>query len=272
MKTINLVTEENCKITRFPDGQQMVDIDENFIHSMFDEDFIIKSRLNSFNDLELILCAIHAIKNRIANVNVHLAIPYMLGGRSDRAFKEYGVNYIKQIIAPIINSTNVENFISLDPHSYVTEACVNNFSKASNPVYRWLEQNLNKQKTTLISPDAGAYKKVFDLAKELEITNIVNAVKVRDVKTGEILKTEIPQITTNTAVIVDDICDGGRTFIELSKVIRKQNPEVELTLAVTHGIFSKTFDVVAEHFDHIITTNSYKDLPEHKKLTQLNLF
>lgn len=272
MKTINLVTEENCKITRFPDGQQMVDIDELFIETMTEEDVIIKSRMNNFNDIELILCTVHGVRTLSSRLSVHLMIPYILGGRSDRAFKDFGVNYIKQIIAPIVNSVNVESFVSLDPHSYVTEACINNFIESDNPIHKLLYRILEKEETTLISPDAGAYKKVFDLAKELGITNIVNAVKVRDVKTGEILKTEIPQITTNTAVIVDDICDGGRTFIELSKVIRKQNPEVELTLAVTHGIFSKTFDVVAEHFDHIITTNSYKDLPEHKKLTQLNLF
>lgn len=56
--------------------------------------------------------------------------------------------------------------------------------------------------------------------------------------------------------IVDDICDGGRTFIEIAKLIR--NDVKSLHLAVSHGIFSKGLEELNQWFDSIWTTDSFK--------------
>jgi ribose-phosphate pyrophosphokinase len=47
--------------------------------------------------------------------------------------------------------------------------------------------------------------------------------------------------------MVDDICDGGRTFIELAKELRGMGAE-KVHLYVTHGFFTKGLSV----FDGII--------------------
>ena len=91
----------------------------------------IKSRLNSFKDLEVIICANQAVRNLECR-NVQLYVPYLLGARSDRAFTFHGVNYLKQVICPIINSQNFTRVRVLDPHSDVLEACINNFKKVPN--------------------------------------------------------------------------------------------------------------------------------------------
>ena len=60
----------------------------------------------------------------------------------------------------------------------------------------------------LVSPDAGAYKKIFDVAKKFCIDKIITATKVRDIKTGKILHTEIPTLDQHNKlkyIIVDDI-------------------------------------------------------------------
>ena len=59
---------------------------------------------------------------------------------------------------------------------------------------------------------------------------------------------------SKTGIIVDDICDGGRTFIELGKIIRKDYDR--LILCVTHGIFSKGVEPL-DVFDEIYSTNSW---------------
>ena len=57
--------------------------------------------------------------------------------------------------------------------------------------------------------------------------------------------------------IVDDISDGGRSFIELAAVLRKRNVG-KIYLYVTHGIFSKGLDVLFEAgIDEVFTTNSF---------------
>lgn len=66
--------------------------------------------------------------------------------------------------------------------------------------------------------------------------------------------------------ILDDICDGGRTFIEIAKAIKMKqslssavHPENhgKIYLVVTHGIFSAGLKPLNEYFDGIYTTNSY---------------
>lgn len=272
--TLNLVNEEKSdfkyKISRFPDGQQTVDLVDINPYQIVDKTVQIKSRLNSFKDLELIICANQALKNLGAGY-VNLYVPYFVGARSDRQFQDGGVNYLKQVICPIINSQNFSSVTVLDPHSDVLEACLNNYRKENN--FRLVKFALadidNKDgaqdRICLVSPDAGAYKKIFDVAKHYGIKNIITATKVRDMKTGNILHTEIPVLDQHnnlTYVIVDDICDGGRTFLELAKVIKDGRPSAKVYLVVTHGIFSAGFKTLNEHLDGIYCTNSYRDVAD----------
>ena len=282
-ETLNLVNPEDIlscgyEISRFPDGQQSIRIvDKNYytIHSLSEQKtpIVIKSRLNSFTDLELIICANQALKE-IGVEKVNLYIPYCIGGRSDRKFVEGGINYIKTVIAPIINSQNFNKVTIMDPHSDVLEACINNITKYTNfGVAKMALDDIGYENICLVSPDAGAYKKIFDVATWFGIDEIITASKVRDVKTGKILRTVVPDLPDNNMnyVIVDDICDGGRTFIELAKVIKEQKPDAKIYLVVTHGIFSAGFGELNNYFERIYTTNSIKE-HDNSQVKQLNIF
>jgi ribose-phosphate pyrophosphokinase len=289
-ETLNLVNPDDvlsCKyeISKFPDGQQSIRIIEHNYDTFLSlrdqtNSITIKSRLNTFQDLELIICANQALKE-IGVKSVKLFIPYCIGGRSDRKFQEGGINYVKTVIGPILNSQNFGEVRIMDPHSDVLEACINNFIKIDNSrlVKFALSDIVNEGGTQdnvcLVSPDAGAYKKIFDVATWFGIKEIITASKVRDISTGKILRTEVPSIKHHSDemkyVIVDDICDGGRTFIELAKVIISQNQEAKIYLVVTHGIFSAGFSVLNNYFEKIYTTNSIKDI-EEINVKQLNIF
>jgi ribose-phosphate pyrophosphokinase len=291
MFNLNLTDVEKSdikfEISKFPDGQQTLNItDSRYIP--IDAGVIIKSRLNNFKDLELIICANQALKNEGA-ISVSLYVPYFLGSRSDRKFQKGGVNYLKQVICPIINLQNFKQVITLDPHSDVLEACLNNYEKKDNIelVEFALKQIDSKDeyqfRTALISSDAGALKKIFDVAQYFGITNVTTASKVRDMITGNIVRTELPTMDLDGIeqfIIIDDICDGGRTFIELAKVI-KQQTDKPIYLIVTHGIFSAGYTQLEEHIDGIFTTDSVKkyeyDSYAHKVLKEdylkvLNIF
>jgi ribose-phosphate pyrophosphokinase len=277
VQKLNLVDLENSdikyKISRFPDGQQSITLD------MVDADLpnkitvSITSRFNSFKDLEIIIAANQALREFSYVENVKLNVPYFLGARSDRKFEAGTSNYLKTVICPIINAQNFSRVTVLDPHSDVLEACLNNYHKHNNHrlVYDALTKIDNKDgaqsRICLVSPDAGAYKKIFDVAKQFEIDNIVTASKVRDIKTGKILRTEIPTLDQHADlkyVIIDDICDGGRTFIELAKAIKGSRPSAKVYLVVTHGIFSAGFKELSQYFEGIYTTNSYRDVAENE--------
>jgi ribose-phosphate pyrophosphokinase len=269
----------NYQISKFPDGQQTVDITSNLFFNSSTQ-VQIRSRMNDFKDLELILCTTQALKN-LGVSDIELYVPYFIGGRSDRLFGYGGVNYLKQVIAPIINSQGYSKVYVMDPHSDVLEAVINNFVKSTN--YKLVKFALEaidnkddaRERIVLVSPDAGAYKKIFDVAKEFGISKIITANKVRDLKTGNIIRTEIPTLDQHNHlkyVIVDDICDGGRTFVELAKVMKESRPTAKIYLVVTHGIFSVGFELLEQYFDGIFTTNSIKDISETEKVKQLNVF
>jgi ribose-phosphate pyrophosphokinase len=174
----------------------------------------------------------------------------------------------------------------MDPHSDVLEACLNNFVKIDN--LEFVKFALTKidnkdgaqDRICLVSPDAGAYKKIFDVAKRFKIERIITATKVRDLVSGNILRTEIPVLDQHndlTYVIIDDICDGGRTFVELAKVIKEGRPTAKVYLVVTHGIFSSGFKTLNEYIDGTFCTNSYRDVAddeyeEKTNVKQLNVF
>ncbi len=271
--TDNLKSDIKFEISKFPDGQQTLDITDSRygLQEILNSSVEIRSRLNNFKDLELIICANQALKN--LNVkNVELYVPYFLGSRSDRKFQDGGVNYLKQVICPIINSQNFSRVTVLDPHSDVLEACLNNYYKQNNHdlVHDALDNiigdneglTVDLSNYCLVSPDAGAYKKVFDVAQKIGIQKIITATKVRDTKTGDIIRTEIPVLDQHNDIkyiIVDDICDGGRTFVELANAIKWGRPSARVYLIVTHGIFSVGFGKLNEYFEQIFTTNSVED-------------
>jgi ribose-phosphate pyrophosphokinase len=281
MKVLDLTNEEKSdikyKVSKFPDGQQSITLDlDNTNFEPGSQSVTIKSRLNSFLDLELIICANQALielgvlrsgrDRKVKEINLYT--PYFIGARSDRKFLNGQSNYLKTVICPIINSQNFNRVTILDPHSDVLEACLNNFDKVSNvdfastAIKYFVDGDL-----TLISPDAGALKKIYDVSKAIGCKSVIVANKLRDMETSKIIRTEVPGLDDSPGsknfVICDDICDGGRTFIEIAKAIQEVRPRSifndKIYLCVTHGIFSAGFEELEKYFTAIFTTNSVKE-------------
>jgi ribose-phosphate pyrophosphokinase len=273
-------SEIKYEINKFPDGQQSISLPTSHRIWMSKVDTVkIHSHLNSFQDLELIICAKKILDN-LGTPQVVLHVPYFLGARSDRRFEEGTVHYLKEVICPIINSMKFDAVVVLDPHSDVLEACLDNMVKIDNHLIVKSaltaidNKNDARDRICLVSPDAGAYKKIFDVAKKFEIDKVITATKVRDLKTGKILHTEVPTPDMHNDikyVIVDDICDGGRTFTEIAKAIKAVRPTAKIYLVVTHGIFSGGEKPLKEYFEHVYTTNSVKE-GESDFVTRFNVF
>lgn len=317
MKTLNLANPEKTdikfKISKFPDGQQDVTIldipmteeewfDNTDINSALYDSFSvvtpvqIKSRFNSFKDLELIICATICLK-RLGISQIHLYIPYIVGARSDREFIVGGTSYLRDVIAPILNYQKYESITCIDPHSDVAAACINNLKiidntetviQAINSFYDvtkgWSESK-PLDNVIFISPDAGAQKKIYKVADKIGYTGeVITCSKSRDVD-GKLTKLVIPvsTIVHKDYIIIDDICDGGATFLNIAKTLKPRLHESNrIFLIVTHGIFSKGLKELNQYFDGIYCTNSYIDMKDNEfslvndkhlhKLKQLNVF
>jgi len=83
------------------------------------------------------------------------------------------------------------------------------------------------------------------------------ASKHRNVNTGKIINTSVHgDVKNKTCVICDDIIDGGATFIILADLLKKMGAN-KVYLIVTHGFFTKQYDVL-KNIDGIYTTDSIK--------------
>jgi ribose-phosphate pyrophosphokinase len=280
------------QVTFFNNGNVAKDIAPFRLTKKFD-DITIKARLNNFRDLELIICATQSLKELGVN-EIHLYVPYFLGSRSDRKFEEGSNNYLKHVICPIINSQGYKSVTVLDPHSDVLEACLNGFKKVSNkdlvlcalcdmycpamkhgPLYtpglesEGIEGESDPREGSfiLISPDAGASKKIYKLAEQIGYKgDIITCSKDRD-ENGKLTRCVVPisrKHCDKDLVIIDDIADGAGTFINIAKEVKNFIDEEytftgKLYLIVTHGIFSKGFNELTKYFDGIYTTNSYSE-------------
>jgi ribose-phosphate pyrophosphokinase len=200
-----------------------------------------------------------------------LEITYMIGARYDRIMNE-GDSLDIEVYANLINSLNFDEVNILHPHSDVTCALIKNshYIMPYNGVKKALCDFLQEGKdVVLISPDAGATKTISNFVKVIKeyrisllTIDIVQCSKHRDkegkpfvtVLNGELCKDK-------PCLVIDDICDGGGTFLSLQEEIKKYNPS-KLGLYVTHGIFSAGYKHLLEKYDKIYTTNSYKKQPE----------
>ena len=148
-------------------------------------------------------------------------------------------------------------------HSKAGEITTGCSSKNNHEFIAWvLPQIKGNQRPILISPDAGAKTKAEELYKShsSSFDTISYCNKKRDPKTGKLSGFEAghPDYLGKPCIIIDDICDGGGTFIGLAKELKKHNAG-NLYLAVSHGIFSKGFSsLLGYHFHKIFTTNSYR--------------
>ncbi|MCX7124496.1 MAG: ribose-phosphate diphosphokinase [Gammaproteobacteria bacterium] len=243
----------------FPGGECHVQISSIEITEQTD----ILTYINNANDIMTLLLTVDAIRRINRKTDIYLTIPYFPYSRQDRVCNPGEALSVK-VMADIINSLNCTLITIYDPHSDVTPALINNckiITLAEIVSKSFLADEICNKNMTLVSPDAGSEKKIQVVAKKIsesgKTVNVLYASKIRDTLTGKIISTEVrDELHGKDFIILDDICDGGGTFIELSKALKNLGAE-NIYLYVTHGIFSKGLDVLRENFKHIYCCHTF---------------
>ena len=185
---------------------------------------------------ELLLLADTLKRNHIKIAS--LEMPYVPFSRQDRV-NEVGECFSLDLFCKLINSIRADEIVVTDPHSDVATALLNNCRVI--PQHEIMGRYLGEKfDFWLICPDAGNLKKTYKLASKVACAGVIECSKLRNTKTGEITETRVytDDLQGKECVIVDDICDGGRTFIEIAKVLKTKNCG-KISLMVTHGFFTK---------------------------------
>jgi ribose-phosphate pyrophosphokinase len=249
----------NLKTLRFPGGEMHATVQGDIEDAV---ELKIRAHLPSSDAVMALLMVTDALRRAYPGVPVSLTVPYVPYARQDRAANP-GEALSAKVFCELINAQYYSRVVIQDPHSDVVSALLDRV-EIEDPTPS-LGQVATRIKfdtghlPALVAPDAGARKRVHSIAKALEL-NVVYADKVRDTLTGQITGTEIQsKLPDAPLLVVDDICDGGRTFIELALAIKQHNHPHPIYLFVTHGIFSKGLSPLLEHYYSVFTRNNWTD-------------
>ncbi|RII34011.1 ribose-phosphate pyrophosphokinase [Clostridium chromiireducens] len=245
---------KEVSITKFPNGESLINSKELKIQEDINE---IKVKFQDDKDITHLMF----LKEHLDELNKksNLVIPYMPYSRMDRT--EGMTIFTLKYFCRLINRLRFEEVLIYEPHSDVCIALLDRVKvidmsqKLANNVLEKL--NNSQEPVYLVYPDAGAAKRY---GKQIEYEKILTANKERDFKTGYIKKLDMNGNIDDDnfkAIIVDDLCSKGGTFILTAKKLKEMGAS-EIYLVVTHcedsifdGEILKT-DLITKVF----TTNS----------------
>jgi ribose-phosphate pyrophosphokinase len=207
-----------------------------------------------------------------AEINLYMGyVPY---ARQDRVCNRGEALSIK-VFCDMINAMEFDSVCILDPHSDVTPALLDRcfIIEPTMAIEKCMKLSimLRNGDMTLVAPDAGATKKVDKVAVHFGGLKVIQGMKKRDLKTGKLSGFGyMGDVEGKHLLIVDDICDGGGTFLGLAAKLRQGGAKT-ISLYVSHGIFSKGIEMLIDNgIDQVYTTDSCNHGQEHENLQVVN--
>lgn len=279
MITLNLINPAESGIVyqlkTLPDGEPQIMLQT--IDLCYDQPCKIITRLSSPNDILLLLFAKNALEYAGFS-DIELCVSYLLTARMDRQMHP-GEAFSLKVVATLINNSHFKKVSVFDAHSDVTAAVIDNCSIVSNEVFvqdsikafELQNPTVEKSKFCLVSPDAGALKKIYKVAQSISDIEVVECIKNRNPHTGKLsgFKVFSKELRGRVCFLVDDICDSGRTIVGVAAALKELHAE-KIIFIVSHGIFSK--GIPLQNVDEIFCTDSYKPLTSVKgELTVMNV-
>lgn len=186
------------------------------------------------------LCQIMTLLDKDTKLPLRkLILPYLPYARQDKEVSTESTFALTTFIK-LINSLNFDEVVVFDPHSDKVLDIKN--IKVIHPIKEIYMTLGSIRPDFVIYPDAGAMKRYSQLIDY----NYNYVKKERNQLTGEITKLEYDfDVFNKSVLIVDDICDGGRTFITIAEALQYKGVK-EINLYISHGIFSKGIEVLKQ--------------------------
>lgn len=245
-------------ITMFPNNEILIRDISNVSDSLNVIDFKFESNEDFIN---LMFIKKH-IDEKSPRSITKLNIPYLPYSRMDRT---EGKNiFTLKYICEFINSLKFDKVMTFEAHSNVSLALLDrleNTNYSVNLAKQCMEDiSFDKEKDYIVFPDDGSKKRY---GNEFKDCKLLTCTKHRDFLTGKITSLQVNEpVTTNfKAIIVDDLCSYGGTFMMASNSLKELGAE-EIYLCVTHsedGLFLGNI-FKTSHIDKVYTTDSIFDL------------
>jgi ribose-phosphate pyrophosphokinase len=200
-----------------------------------------------------------------------MIIPYLPYSRQDRICR-MGEDFALRTFSEIVNNCGFQKVITWDVHSDVAKYLI---ADLENVEAKHFVSKIRFEKPPIVvAPDKGARIRAGECSNVIG-NGFIQAEKARSVDNSFVtIQLEDPDVGYHIPpgedfLIVDDICDGGRTFIELAKILRPLSGG-RIMLYVTHGIFSQGLKVFGDLISDVFCPNVWEENIEEYTLTKLH--
>lgn len=238
---------------KFPVGEIGVkitgEIDPTELH-------FVKIKFQSNDDIFVALNLVDALERvGVAKRNIKLDIPYFPYSRQDRVCHA-GESFALKVAFDILATAGVRIY-TRDMHSnaHLDFPPIVHNTKQHELALGLPEYDL------LVGPDAGSAKKVSGVAKSMQTKFIL----LNKSRVGRSIEIEVPDThhpIKGRVCIVDDLCDGGGTFIAAANALFAASDDraiTQLDLYVTHGFFTAGIEKLKTTFDNIYCSVLYSE-------------
>lgn len=262
-----LLNRQEIKINKFPNNETYINLEDIKLNKEYLSN-VITLKFESNEDL----FNLYLLKKELDTMNIgsiSLDIPYFPYSRMDRPTEKiFSLKYVCEFI----NDLKFSRIFITEPHSDVVTSLLNNVMVIDylDILFDKLciieEENINDP--YIVYPDDGAKKRY---KKELALSGYktIIATKERDLVTGRIKKLtldNVPQEKEFDAIIIDDLCSKGGTFIITAEKLKEIGAR-NIYLIVTH-CENTIFDgkiLETDLIKKVYTTNSILS-KEHDKI------
>lgn len=272
MQNLNLINKEKSDIdysvSRFPDGEVQITLSE-IDHK---DEVRIYCRITSAEELFILGQVCDILRRHGMYFTIHIF--YLMGMRMDRVM-DFNRPFTLSIVCSLLDNLGADVIEVFSPHSREWER----FFKHTHVAEMFVSTRdyPSKDNYQLVYPDKGAR------SRYIACKDNIFGTKVRDLETGRIVSIGIenPEIIGDRPLLImDDLCDGGGTFVGVAEAIRKVKPDAVINISVDHMVNPRGIENLSKNFNHVWFTNSYKDWKkdwEHQptpfpaNITQINI-
>ena len=225
----------NACVSRFSDGEVMVEINENVRGR---DVFILQSTCAPTNEslMEVMLMA-DALKRSSAG-RITAALPYFGYARQDRRPRSARVAISAKVVANMLRVAGVNRFMTMDLHA---EQIQGFFDIPVDNIYAspLLLGDLMSKKIedmVVVSPDIGGVARARAFAKKLEVDLAIIDKRRPKANVSEVMNI-IGDVEGRTCVLMDDMVDTAGTLCKAAGALKERGAKRVLAYC-THAVLS----------------------------------
>ncbi len=259
---------------QFPDGETYI----RFLSEIDDDVYLVLARGYPDQDQNIIrtMLITQTLKDLGAK-KVILCMPYFPYSRQDKRFLS-GEAISAKIVARALVTSGADVIITVDIHddkvfTFLGDAFIN--ITTEDLWARFIREKYGLSKVVLIAPDLGRKKLVSLIAEKCGVDYVAFS-KVRDLKTGKIIKHDPSDYKKYQAhlqdaevfVIIDDIIATGGTVANIASRLREDGYGGKVVCLFTHGLFlGNSYDkLIRARVDEIYCTDTVENSFIHPSL------